>query len=199
MYLFYTNMRNLLFLISLLVCSCHHSTRLPPVVAIPVVKGDQPSFTLDKDKYEAALPSETKIKINIAEQKARLLNAQGEVILESDVSTGKEGRPTPRGTFEVLERIVDKRSNKYGQYVDKDTREVIVLKAWEHKGPKPANTEYQGIAMPYWMRLTWYGVGMHEGGFKKGVPSSFGCIRVLEASQPYFYYKTKLGTKVMIE
>jgi len=80
-----------------------------------------------------------------------------------------------------------KRSNRYGKYVDKDTKEVVVERAWEHTGPKPKGTVYQGILMPYWMRLTWYGIGMHVGKFDKRVRSSFGCIRVFEEAQPYIY------------
>jgi len=158
-----------------------------------------PGFILDKEKYATANSRKTRIQIDVAAQKAQLFNGADEVIFESDVSTGIEGRSSPRGTFRVLERIVDKRSNKYGQYVDKETKKVVVAKAWEHKGKRPANTVYQGIAMPYWMRLTWYGVGMHVGRFEKGKRSSFGCIRVPVDAQPYFYQKTQLGTKVTIK
>lgn len=157
-----------------------------------------PQYTLHTALYEAASANETELHISISEQRAKLLNQKGEIIFESDISTGIKGRPTPTGTYRVLERIIDKRSNKYGQYVRKDTREVVIKKAWEHEGKVPEGCVYQGIAMPYWMRLTWYGVGIHVGPFERGKRSSFGCIRTPAEAQPYIYHKTKLGTKVTI-
>ena len=187
-------------LLSIVTCSCQPLFKGKKVSIKKDFKAlNAPSFEIDTQKYANASNRETKLKISLSAQKATLLNGVGEVILQSDVSTGMAGRGTPKGRFTILERIVDKRSNKYGQYVDKETKKVVVAKAWEHKGKKPANTVYQGIAMPYWMRLTWYGVGMHVGKFEKGKRSSFGCIRVPEEAQPYFYEKTRLGTRVVIE
>jgi len=157
-----------------------------------------PSFTVNEELYAEASASETSVKISIWDQKAWLLNDQGEVLLSTDVSTGIDGRETPARTYTVLKKNEGKRSNRYGKYVDKDTKEVVVERAWEHTGPKPKGTVYQGILMPYWMRLTWYGIGMHVGKFDKRVRSSFGCIRVFEEAQPYIYKKTKVGTKVQI-
>lgn len=85
---------------------------------------------------------------------AQLLQGDGTLLAEMDVSTDGAGHRTPKGNFQVTEKMPYKRSNLYGQYVKKDTREVVVARHWEHKGPKPAGTVYQGIAMPYWMRQT---------------------------------------------
>lgn len=158
----------------------------------------EPYYWLDNKLYEQASPDVTKVKISIWDQKAWLLNAQDQVLLETDVSTGITGKETPQRTFKVLERLESKRSNKYGRYVNKETREIVVEKSWLHQGPIPEGCEFEGIAMPYWMRLTWYGIGMHVGGFKKRVRSSFGCIRVFKDAQPYIYKKTQLGTEVEV-
>ena len=149
-------------------------------------------------KYEVAGREETSIKLSLWDQKAWLLNGKEEVILETDISTGIDGRETPDGTFKVLEMLEDKRSNLYGRYVDKETREVVVKESWNHEGPIPEGTEYEGILMPYWLRLTWDGVGMHVGKFPQRVRTSFGCIRVFEEAQPYIYQKVQKGTKIEI-
>ncbi|MCX6855431.1 MAG: L,D-transpeptidase [Verrucomicrobia bacterium] len=52
--------------------------------------------------------------------------------------------------------------------------------------------------MPWWIRLTDDGVGIHVGGFERGQPTSHGCIRCLEEAQKLFYDKTKIGTPVCI-
>jgi hypothetical protein len=82
--------------------------------------------------------------------------------------------------------------------VDKETREVVVSRHWEHKGPKPPGTVYQGIAMPLWMRLTADGVGMHIGEFTRGVATSKGCIRCPAEGQEFFYQHCRIGTPVKI-
>ncbi|MCH1509583.1 MAG: L,D-transpeptidase [Akkermansiaceae bacterium] len=148
--------------------------------------------------YWLATADETKVKISLWDQKAWLLNGDGKAILETDVSTGVPGKETPEGIFPILERIEEKRSNRYGKFVDIETREVVVEKAWEHQGEAPEGSEYEGIAMPYWMRLTWYGIGMHVGEFNKRARASFGCVRVVDEAQEKIYRKTMLGTEVEV-
>ena len=157
-----------------------------------------PGYSKKSRKYRAAMPGETSIKVSLWDQKAWLLNGAGEAILEADIATGVVGKETPEGVFPVLERIADKRSNRYGRIVNTETREVVIQKSWEHEGPLPEGTEYEGIAMPYWMRLTWDGVGMHVGKFKKRTRSSFGCLRIYEEAQPLIFAKTQMGTKVEV-
>ncbi|MBR9761188.1 L,D-transpeptidase [bacterium] len=155
-------------------------------------------YKVRKIHYWLAKADETKVKISLWDQKAWLLNGDGKAILETDVSTGVPGKETPEGTFPVLERIEEKRSNRYGRFVDIETREVVVEKAWEHQGDAPEGSEYEGIAMPYWMRLTWYGIGIHVGEFNKRARASFGCVRVVGKAQAKIYKKTMLGTKVEV-
>lgn len=156
------------------------------------------SYKVDSLRYRKLQPENAKIEISLWDQKAWLLDEHNQVVLVTDIATGVPGKETPKGEFTIQERLESKRSNRYGRFVDQETREVVVEKAWGHKGPPPKGSEYEGIAMPYWMRLTWYGVGMHVGQFKKRTRSSFGCIRVYEKAQPKIFEKTQLGTPVKI-
>lgn len=131
-------------------------------------------------------------------QTAQLLTKSDLLLAEMDVSTGMAGKETPHGLFRVTEKLPHKRSNLYGQYVHPDTREVVVAKHWEHAGPKPPGTVYQGIAMPWWMRLTADGIGMHVGGFTRGEATSKGCIRAPDEGQQFFYQHCRVGTPVRI-
>ena len=97
----------------------------------------------------------------------------------------------------MLEKLEEKRSNLYGKYVRPGTGKEVA-KTWEVEVP-PEGTVVEGISMPYWMRLTWDGIGMHEGKFPKRKRSSFGCIRVFKKAQPLIYRKTLVGTPVVIE
>jgi hypothetical protein len=53
--------------------------------------------------------------------------------------------------------------------------------------------------MPYWMRLTSYGIGMHGGLIPEpGKPASHGCIRLPKQFVPLLYEAVDIGTPVTI-
>lgn len=174
----------ILFLGSLLLVACGSS--------------NGPGYSRRPIVYLLAKPEETTLKVSLWDQKAWLLNGKGKPVLQTDVATGVPGRETPTGVFPVLERLKSKRSNLYGRIVNKETREVVFSESWKVEGPIPEDCEFEGIEMPYWMRLTWDGVGMHIGSFKKRTRCSFGCIRVYKKAQPLIFQKTLEGTKVEV-
>lgn len=160
----------------------------------PVVR--QPVFRVDQSRYDALKPADARISIDLAAQKARLLDRRGEVALETDVSTGKPGHDTPTGTFRVMEKIEEKRSTLYGRY--KDSKSGLDLgSSLDHPKP-PKGAIYEGYSMPYWMRLTYDGVGIHTGKVLPGEAVSFGCVRVPATVQPLLFAKAKVGTRVEI-
>jgi hypothetical protein len=188
--------RLLLLFLSTLLVSC--TTSAPPPAVDNTAHLPRVHFNNTIDGLLAREPGPVRVDISLATNTAQLLSSNGVLIGEMDISPGIEGHTTPTGKFRVTEKMPLKRSNLYGQYVTKDTREVIVARAWEHKGPRPEGTVYQGIAMPFWMRLTADGVGMHVGAFHRGQPSSHGCIRCPEEGQQIFYERCPVGTPVTI-
>ncbi len=167
------------------------------VVGVLVSCGSGAGYAVNERLYAAAVPAETRIRISYWDQKAWLVNGSGTPVLEADISTGVPGHETPTGEFSVLEKLEDKKSNLYGQYVRPGTGKVVA-KTWMVE-EAPEGTVREGISMPYWMRLTWDGVGMHVGKFPKRKRSSFGCIRVFKEAQPLMFRKTVVGTPVLIE
>lgn len=163
-------------------------------------KNDPNAYKAPRAKIVAttAPTGSVRVDISLSSMTAQLLQGNDTLLAEMDVSTGEEGHRTPKGVFRISEKMPLKRSNLYGQYVNRDTREVVVARHWEHKGPRPAGTVYQGIAMPFWMRLTAGGVGMHVGQFPRGVTTSKGCIRCPEEGQTFFYQQCRIGTPVKI-
>lgn len=162
-----------------------------------VVSQVAPTWTVNEEAYAAMERGRGRIEIDQEALRLKLFDAQDEVVIETDCSTGIDGRTTPYGSFKILEMIVDKRSNKYGAYVSKETGEVVVAKSWEVAAPPPG-TQYLGTAMPYWMRLTWDGIGIHVGKFPQGYRTSFGCIRMPEEVQPLIYQKCRVGMPVKV-
>lgn len=188
--------RLLLLLVPALLVSC--TTPSAPVVTQPVQQLPRVHVNDGIAGAEGQKPGPVRVDVSLASNTAQLLGPGDVLLAEMDVSPGLPGHETPKGKFRITEKMPVKRSNLYGQYVTKETREVVVARAWEHTGPKPEGTVYQGIAMPFWMRLTGDGVGMHVGGFYRGQPSSHGCIRCPEQGQQFFYDKCRVGTPVTV-
>lgn len=92
----------------------------------------------------------------------------GEVIMNSRTSTGKPGYNTPAGKFKILEKHVHHISTIYN------------------------------LPMPYMMRLTNYGVAIHQG-YVPNYPASHGCIRVPREYAQKFYDWATIGTPVYIK
>jgi len=161
----------------------------------PAAELPKPVCHVDQAGYDSLKPKDSHVRIDLVDQKARLLNANDDIVLETDVSTGKLGHETPTGKFRIMEKSPDKRSNRYGRYHDRTGRDL---------GPSadmpapPKDAIYEGYKMPYWMRLTWDGVGIHVGYVVPRSAVSSGCIRVPEAVQPLIYQKCKVGTLVEI-
>lgn len=84
------------------------------------------------------------------------------------VSTGKDGHETPLGTFAILQKQVEHRSNLYG-----------------------------AASMPYMQRLTSDGVALHAGGVP-GYRESHGCVHLPPAFAKMLYKLTDLGATVAI-
>jgi hypothetical protein len=113
------------------------------------------------------------------------------------VATGKEGHDTRPGNFNITEKIADKRSNIYGWMEDGAGN---VTNGDAKAGEKvPAGMVYVPAPMPYWMRLTSYGVGMHAGLIPEpGEPASHGCIRMPKEFAPVLFDAVNVGTPVTI-
>ena len=169
----------------------------PRRVPAPVATKAAPQHYLYKnDKVlESMSPSDSKLQIDLSSQRMKLFSGD-QLALESQISTGNEGHPTPTGKFEILEKIVNKKSNRYGKWVNADTGATLVSDGDSYKRPS-GNAEFRGTAMPYWMRVTWRGVGMHIG-YVPLYAASHGCIRVPRGVQPLIYSKTRVGTPVEI-
>ena len=155
-------------------------------------------FRIDEAVLAALKPEQAKIVIDLSKQEMSLRDAAGTPAVWTQVSSGRSSSPTPTGEFKVLEMLPTKFSNRYGKWVKEDTREVIVWRIWEHQGPQPPGTVYQGYEMPHWLRITWPGVGIHQGSFRPGELSSKGCIRVPAEPQKAIWEHVQLGTQVTI-
>ncbi|MCP5536168.1 MAG: L,D-transpeptidase [Akkermansiaceae bacterium] len=140
--------------------------------------------------------SNSSIRIDLSAQRGYLMNGT-ELAMDYPVATGRGKYPTPKGNFRILEKIKsDKRSSTYGRIYDAEGK-LVKSDADSRKDPIPEGGKYVGAAMPYWMRITWDGVGMHKGNVPR-YPASHGCIRTYYKVVATVYSKVRVGTRVTI-
>jgi len=135
------------------------------------------------------------ITIDLREQQARFYK-DGRLVGVSLISSGREGYSTPTGNFTIIQKSKDHVSNLYGDYVD-GSGNVVVANVGVKKDPKPPGALFRGAPMPYFMRITPTGVGMHAG-FLPGFPASHGCIRMPERMAEIFFANVAQGTPVRV-
>ena len=107
------------------------------------------------------------ILIDLASQKA-IVTRDGETILTSKVSSGREGKPTPRGKYVVTQKYTEWRS-----------------------------TLYHNASMPFFLRLSCGPVGLHAGVIPD-YPASHGCVRLPAGVAKELYAMVPRGTVVEI-
>lgn len=139
----------------------------------------------------------SRILIDVDEQKASFYDGS-EQIGWAMVASGIRHFSTPRGQFTITEKVADKRSNLYGRIYDSSGKlKIVNAKQGIHR--IPPGGRFQGATMPYFMRLTKGGVGMHGGPIPDpGTPASHGCIRLPKDFAPVVYQHVRVGTPVKI-
>jgi lipoprotein-anchoring transpeptidase ErfK/SrfK len=149
----------------------------------------------DESLLSATNSDNSRIVISLATQRGFFMNGD-QVVTDYPISSGVPSRPTPPGSYRVLEKIVDKSSNSYGKVFDVEGNQVD----GETPGVVPEGGKFVGAPMRYWMRLTWDGVGHHIGPLPRSRrAASHACIRGPSAIMPIIYGKVKIGTPVTVE
>jgi len=111
------------------------------------------------------------ILVNLSQQRATAYE-NGRAVFSGNISSGKASRPTPTGSFRVLEKDINH-----------------VSSSW----PKPRG----GAKMHYMLRVTGYGIAMHLGRVPN-YPASHGCIRMQNGFAQKMYRWASVGTPIRI-
>lgn len=151
---------------------------------------------MNKRVYDSLTPDDSRVVVSISKQRTYLLSGD-QVAIDSPISSGKRAGMTPTGSFSVMEKDKDHRSNIYGDFKDRNGRTVrggVSVRI----DSAPSGTRFVGAPMLWFMRLTGDGVGMHVG-ILPGYPASHGCIRMPAQTAEMFYNKVRVGTTVRVE
>lgn len=136
------------------------------------------------------------VRINLSSQMASFRRG-GREIGWSYVTTGRPGHSTPAGSFKITEKTVDKYSNRWGHILDASGN--VVNSSARNTDPRGAGERWVAASMPYWMRLTSSGVGIHSGPIPRpGSAVSAGCIRLPSELAPRVFDAVSVGTPVTI-
>ena len=146
--------------------------------------------------YELATPESTHIKIDTKLQRGFLMQGD-QVLIDYPICSGRSTHPTPKGLFNILEKKEEKSSNRYGRIYDAEGK-LINGDADIREDEVPEGGKFVGAPMPYWMRLTYDGIGHHIGPTLRR-PVSHGCIRGPKQVMPLVFAKVKKGTEVIVD
>ncbi len=146
--------------------------------------------------YDDGGPAKVTVRISLTDQIAEFKRGDQDIGW-CYVATGKEGHSTAPGTYRITEKIVDKYSNLYGWHEDEFGN--VTNNDARSRDKVPVGMRYVPAPMPFWMRLTSYGIGMHGGVIPQpGEPASHGCIRIPKDFVPTLYDAVNVGTPVVI-
>jgi hypothetical protein len=148
-----------------------------------------------KELLSQATAENVTLEISLGEQRGFLL-VRTAIAMDFPVATGKKSHPTPAGSFSIRAKEKNYSSNLYGKIYDA-LNVVVVGDADVRTDLMPEGGHFEGATMPYWMRLTDTGVGMHVG-YVPGRPASHGCIRLKRDSATEIFGFVRVGTPVVI-
>jgi len=122
-------------------------------------------FLWRDDADEIAGPQRVVISL---ENQLAFLYRGNTLVAAASISTGQEGRESPAGVFQVL-----------------------------NKTPMYRSKKYDNAPMPFAQFITGYGVALHAGP-NPGRPASHGCIRLPAGFAKKLYTVTDIGTPILI-
>ena len=136
------------------------------------------------------------IKINLDKQQAYFYKGD-QLVGQTYISTGKEGKRTPRGRYKVTQKDKDHSSSLYGVIKDNATGEIVVADAKTGRNVPKAGQTFVHAPMLNFLRFNG-AIGMHTGHLP-GYAASHGCVRLPNKMAEHFYYNARVGTPVIVE
>jgi hypothetical protein len=195
--------RRLFLLLGALLCHALNSCapKAPPEGSHAhfALREDYPKtsdYWKDKELYGQMTPDAARIKIDTSLQRGFLLHGE-QVVIDYPICSGRKTHPTPKGVYKVLEKKVEKSSNRYGRIYDAEGK-LVNGDADIRIDEVPEGGKFVGAPMPYWMRLTNDGIGHHVGPVKR-YPASHGCIRGPQKVIPYIFKRVQMGSEIMVD
>jgi lipoprotein-anchoring transpeptidase ErfK/SrfK len=185
---------------ALTLASCYH-TRPPSQTNPPPAGNPAAGHSLQPASWvhisfwdDDGSPGPPWMLVDLGRQVATFFRGENRIGVAA-ISSGTEERRTPAGEYRILEKLEEKYSTKYG-HIEDSTGHVVNQDATP-ASPVPPGCRYVPAPMPFWMRLTSDGVGMHQG-FLPGYAASHGCIRMDKNVVQRFFHAAHVGMRVKV-
>jgi lipoprotein-anchoring transpeptidase ErfK/SrfK len=137
-----------------------------------------------------------RVIINLQRQHAWLIEGQ-KTLLDTPVTTGRDGYQTPIGTFAIMRKERVYQSTVYGSYVSNASGRVVLSGIDRRKYYNLKKVRFEGAHMDYYMEFA-SGIGMHAGELTP-YPSSHGCVRLPVAAARKFFQLLAIGCIVQVQ
>lgn len=135
------------------------------------------------------------IRIDLATQRGMLI-VDGQYAMDFPCSTGIRAFPTEPGKYSIIGKRANHKSNLYGKIYNAEGK-LINGDADINVDQIPPGGSFVGAPMPYFMRLTNNGLGMHVGRVSRR-PVSHGCIRLSRDVATTLFERMSVGSNVEI-
>lgn len=150
---------------------------------------------------EKATPENVAVTISLGKQRAYLMVGE-EIAIDTPISSGKRAGMTPKGSFKVVQKNADHRSNLYGDFINPKTGKVVRAGVSTRIDSAPSGTVYRGASMRWFMRFGELDGGHRAEGMHTGVlpgyPASHGCVRLPDDIAKLIFGKVVIGTPITI-
>ena len=134
-------------------------------------------------------PKNVQVKVSLSKKNVYVTEGD-RVLLVAATCIGTPQNPTPNGSFSIIGKEEQKRSNSYGFFVNGES-----IVPGEMRKPQPGR--FVGYPLGYWCEFK-PGYGFHSG-YVHPDPRTHGCLRLHKSVAPKFFALVREGTPVSIQ
>lgn len=136
------------------------------------------------------------VVIDLGRQHAWLMEGQ-RTLLDTPITTGRDGYRTPVGTFAIIRKEPTYQSTVYGSYISESSGRIVLPGVDRRKHYNLKGVRFDGAQMNYYMEFA-LGIGMHAGDLTP-YPSSHGCVRLPIVAARKFFELLEIGCVVRVQ
>lgn len=168
----------------------------PPLVApSQLMEAQEPPKVVPR-VLDKATPDNTRITVSLSRQRASLL-VDGEVAIDTPVSTGKRRGLTPAGDYAITGKAVTLETDLHGDFIDR-AGNVLRSGVSTRIDSAPSGSTFRPVPVKYCLQLGPQGLVLHAGRLP-GYPSADTAVRLPPDIAPLIYQRVRTGTPVKIE
>ena len=157
-----------------------------------IMKQEPPKITARL--MDQLTPDNAKIVVSLSQQRAYLM-MNGEVVIDTPISSGRSAVVTPTGSFKITAKEASHKSDAYGNFVTANG-EVLETGVSAQYDSAPSGAHFVPVPVKWFCAFS--GSFGFYAGVLPGYPAAHGGIRLPDDIAQIFFQKVKIGTPVVI-